>query len=132
MRSALSAYRDAPNRPPVLAGGGYPAEANTLKRFLDGFDGRDVSSGCQHPGNAPILGIVSPHIDYARGGPVYRAVWTAATEAARTADLAIIFGTDHLGDLGAITVTRQSYATPYGLLPTAVDVIDAVANGLGE
>lgn len=132
MRRALSAYRDAPTRPPILAGGGYPADAEALTGFLDSFDGRPVLNCRQPSSNAPIRGIVSPHIDYARGGPVYRAVWSAAAEAARTADLAIIFGTDHLGGLGSITVTRQSYATPYGLLPTAIDVVDAVADGLGE
>lgn len=132
MRRALTAYRDAPNRPPILADGGYPADAEALTGFLDSFEGRSVSYGGEHPSNAPIRGIVSPHIDYARGGPVYRAVWSAAAEAARTAELAIIFGTDHLGGLGSITLTRQSYATPYGLLPTAIDVIDAVAEAVGE
>jgi len=132
MHCALSRYRDAPNRPPSLAGGGYPADAEALTGFLDSFDCRDVSCGRQPSSTAPIRGVVSPHIDYARGGPVYRAVWSAAAEAARAADLAVIFGTDHLGGPGSITVTRQSYATPYGLLPTAIDVVDAVVNALGE
>ncbi len=66
------------------------------------------------------------------GGPVYQAVWRASTEAAQAADLAIILGTDHSGGPGKITPTRQSYATPYGLLPTASSVIDAVADALGD
>lgn len=132
MHDALSAYRDAPNRPSALAGGGYPADAAALTDFLDSFDGRDLRCGGQHPSTAPIRGIVSPHIDYARGGPVYQEVWSAAAEAAGSADLAVIFGTDHLGGAGSITVTRQSYATPFGLLPTAIDVIDAIADALGE
>jgi AmmeMemoRadiSam system protein B len=76
--------------------------------------------------------VVSPHIDYARGGPVYKAVWGAAEEAARHADLAIIFGTDHNGGLGKITVTRQNYATPYGVLPTATGITERLAAALGE
>lgn len=132
MRRALNAYRSAPNRPPTLAGGGYPAEPKTLMSFLDAFDGRDVSRGYSFTEGIPVRGVVSPHIDYARGGPVYHAVWRAAAEAAGKADLAIIFGTDHSGGPGKITPTRQSYATPYGLLPTATDVIDAVADALGE
>ncbi|HUX87897.1 MAG TPA: AmmeMemoRadiSam system protein B, partial [Chloroflexota bacterium] len=33
--------------------------------------------------------------------------------------------------LGKVTLTRQSYATPFGILPTAVDVVDAVAEAIG-
>ena len=54
----------------------------------------------------PIRGVVSPHIDYARGGPVYKAVWSAAEQAVQDADLAIIFGTDHSGGL------REGHADP--------------------
>jgi AmmeMemoRadiSam system protein B len=75
---------------------------------------------------------VSPHIDYARGGPVYAQVWRAAAEAARAADLAVILGTDHYGQDGSLTLTRQHYATPFGVLPTAGDVVDALAEALGE
>ena len=48
------------------------------------------------------------------------------------ADLAIIFGTDHSGGLGKVTPTRQSYATPYGVLPTANGIVDRLADALGE
>ena len=132
MQHALSAYRSAPNRPPTIAGSGYPAEAEALADYLDAFDGRDVSRGYLLSDGAPVRGMVSPHIDYPRGGPVYQAAWHAAAKAARTADLAIIFGTDHSGGPGRITPTLQSYATPYGLLPTATSVIDAIADALGE
>jgi AmmeMemoRadiSam system protein B len=76
--------------------------------------------------------VVSPHIDYARGGPVYKSVWGAAETAVRNADLAIIFGTDHSGGLGKITLTRQNYATPYGVLSTSTDIVDRLAAAIGE
>jgi AmmeMemoRadiSam system protein B len=44
----------------------------------------------------------------------------------------VVFGTDHAGGLGKVTLTRQSYATPLGVLPTATDVVDAVASAIGE
>jgi AmmeMemoRadiSam system protein B len=79
-----------------------------------------------------IVGLVSPHIDYQRGGRVYAGVWERAADAVRGADLAIILGTDHAGGAGRITLTRQHYATPYGVLPTASDVVDAIAAAIGE
>jgi AmmeMemoRadiSam system protein B len=79
-----------------------------------------------------IVGLVSPHIDYQRGGRVYAGVWERAAAAVRDADLAIILGTDHAGSAGRITLTRQHYATPYGVLPTASDVVDAIAAAIGE
>ena len=74
-----------------------------------------------------MRGLVSPHIDYERGGPVYGAVWAPAKSAALAADLDIIFGTDHSGGHGKLTLTRQHYATPFGILPTATAIVEACA-----
>jgi hypothetical protein len=124
----LRAYRAAPFRPPVLAGQSYPAQAAALRAMLEDYLAK-VSIDGSGPG---IVGLVSPHIDYPRGGPVYASVWSQAADAVRAADLAVIFGTDHAGGAGRITLTRQNYATPYGTLPTAADVVDAVAAAIGE
>jgi AmmeMemoRadiSam system protein B len=78
------------------------------------------------------LGLVSPHIDYDRGGPVYAQVWSHSEDFIRGADLAIIFGTDHFGGDASITLTRQNYATPFGVLPTARGIIDELAAAIGE
>jgi AmmeMemoRadiSam system protein B len=76
--------------------------------------------------------LISPHIDYQRGGPIYAGVWEEAADALRAADLVIIFGTDHAGSAGQITPTRQNYATPYGVLPTDTALVDAIAAAIGE
>lgn len=126
---ALAAYREAPFRPPSSAGGSYPGDADDLRRLLDGY----VEAAGAAPSLAsPPRGLVSPHIDYARGGPVYAQVWGSAAAAVQAADLAIILGTDHYGQEGALTLTRQHYVTPFGVLPTARDVVDALAAALGE
>jgi hypothetical protein len=75
---------------------------------------------------------VSPHIDYERGGRVYAQVWRAAATAARQAELVILLGTDHNGADATLTLTRQSYATPWGILPTDVDLVDALVGALGS
>jgi AmmeMemoRadiSam system protein B len=144
----VRAYRTASCRPPHLAGPSYPADATALHQLLDGYlAGASVNgvsaetsllqvTEIQEPATgvsqADVVGLVSPHIDYQRGGPVYAEVWRRAAEAVRAAELTIIFGTDHAGSAGRITLTRQHYATPYGVLPTATDVVDAIASGIGE
>ena len=76
-------------------------------------------------------GIVSPHIDFDRGGDVYAKVWGAAEAAVLDADLVIIFGTDHYGGLGTITLTEQAYATPYGILPRDNALVARLAESWG-
>jgi AmmeMemoRadiSam system protein B len=75
--------------------------------------------------------LLSPHIDYPRGGPVYAQVWKRAEQAVREADLVVLFGTDHQGT-DSFTLTRQNYATPYGTLPTARPLVDKLASVIGE
>ena len=129
--AALRSYRGAPYRPPILDGGAFPSNSELaqaqLQSFMDGLpspDGADLAP-------AP-RGLVSPHIDYQRGGAVYAEVWRAGAQAARDAELVIMFGTDHHGSAGTLTLTRQSYATPWGVIPTDSSVVDALIEALGE
>ncbi len=125
--AALDAYRRAPFRQPSCAGNSYPASAPALKRALNAYlKEHDTSASA----TLHARGIISPHIDYPRGGPVYAQAWSAATHIARQADLAIIIGTDHYGD-DPFTLTRQHYATPYGVLPTAQPIVEALAEAIG-
>jgi MEMO1 family protein len=128
---AVAAYRQAPYRPLTLDGASFsanPAEAKTqLQAYVDALP----------PAEGPVdarsvRGVVSPHIDYGRGGPVYAQVWRDAAAAAREAEMAIVFGTDHQGSPGALTLTRQSYATPWGTLPTDDAAVDALVGAIGE
>lgn len=125
---AAEAFRSAPFRPPTLAGKGYPAEPNLFRAlmddYLDGLPRADAQTSWR--------GLVSPHIDYERGGPIYAEVWSQAAAVVREAELVVVLGTDHHGDHGQITLTRQSYATPYGVLPTDQEVVNAVVGVIGE
>ena len=51
-------------------------------------------------------------------------MWQRAQTAVSQADLVVILGTDHNGGLGSLTLTRQAYATPYGVLPTDLELVD--------
>ncbi|MCX7668452.1 MAG: AmmeMemoRadiSam system protein B [Anaerolineae bacterium] len=131
---ALIAYRNAAFRPPALADGSYPSDPGLLRHMLAGYqaEARARRDGNMPQTSAELRGLISPHIDYPRGGPVYAAVWDAAAGAVRDAELAIIFGTDHYGGLGRLTLTRQHYATPFGLLPTDQEAVNAAVEALGE
>ncbi len=131
---ALAAYRSAAYRPPALADRSYPADPTVLRHVLAGYQ---TEARIRRNGNSPQSlarprGLISPHIDYPRGGPVYAAVWDEAAEAVRDAELAIIFGTDHYGGAGRLTLTRQHYATPFGILPTDQEAVNTAVEALGE
>ena len=125
--AALDEYRRAPFRQPACAGSSYPDSPPALKRTLNRYL---KEYGQSAPADPAARGIISPHIDYPRGGAVYAQAWSAATRIARQADLAIIIGADHYGD-DPFTLTRQNYATPYGVLPTAQPIIEALAEAIG-
>jgi AmmeMemoRadiSam system protein B len=125
----LRAYRDAAFRPPALADRVYPSDPNRLVTELDAYGPRNT--GVAETRLSEVRGIVSPHIDYQRGGPIYAETWRRAEDAVNGAEVVVIFGTDHSGSAGKLTLTRQNFATPFGILPTAVDVVDALADAIG-
>lgn len=133
LEAARQEFRAAPFRPMSVAGGSYPADPEllhtTLERYRQHAHNGDGPPAPLPP--TPTFGILSPHIDYPRGGLVYAQVWEHAAQAVQEADLVIIFGTDHYGS-DPFTLTRQSYATPYGVLPTATEIIDQLAAVIGE
>jgi AmmeMemoRadiSam system protein B len=127
-RQAIAEYRAAPFRPAALAGPSYPAEPEALRQMLQGY--LDEVNGIA-PSSPASRGIISPHIDYQRGGPTYAQLWASAAEAVRQAELVIIFGTDHNGGYGTITLTPQNYATPLGVMPTDIALVNRLADVLG-
>lgn len=127
---ALQSYRQAAFRPPACAPHVYPDNPSELNDLLESYL-RVARATQPAPVRSPVRGVVSPHIDYARGGPVYARAWLEAGPACRTADVAVIFGTDHHGN-DLITLTYQHYATPYGLLPTDQQAVQVLAEAIGE
>lgn len=127
-QKAVDAYQTQPFRQPALAGPSYPADPDQLRSMLQSY--LDQVNGMA-PAPPASRGIITPHIDYQRGGPTYAQVWASAAEAVRQAELAIIFGTDHNGGFGALTLTRQNYASPLGVMPTDRELVDRLAAILG-
>jgi AmmeMemoRadiSam system protein B len=124
--AALTRYHQRPFRHPSSAGASYPSDSDELLAMLDAY-----LDGAVDKSSFKGRGLVSPHIDYERGGPVYAEVWGKMADVVRQTDVAVILGTDHNGSEGLLTLTRQHYATPYGVLPTATGVVDAMASVIG-
>lgn len=127
-----AAFRAQPHRPPQIAGYGYPADPTNLRRELEAYGQGDDPAQLAEFGAWHGRAIVSPHIDYQRGGAVYAQVWQRAATAVAQADLILIFATDHRGGLGSLTLTPLPYATPYGVLPTDPALVQTLADTLGE
>jgi AmmeMemoRadiSam system protein B len=129
---ALDRYRTAPSRLPSMIGTTYQENPQWLERMLRDYFDAAVAETAKPGALDAVRGLVSPHIDYQRGGLVYAQAWQRAAEAARETEVAVILGTNHRSGKQLFTLTRQSYSTPWGILPTSVDVVDAVASMLGE
>ena len=124
----LDEYRSAPHRPPALAGLSYPAGVDELRKMLNEFE-PDGPTAAPAPAER-LKAIISPHIDYQRGGHSYATVWRRAAPHLQDVDLAVIFGTDHNGPGPRLTLTRQPYATPFGVLPADAGLVSRLAEAL--
>lgn len=129
-RMAVDSFREATSRPPTMMGLGCPSDSEELRSLLAGYVCQVDSELLDSSGW--ITGLISPHIDFYRGGRTYAQVWSRAALTAREAELVVIFGTDHNGDDSELTLTRQNYATPWGVLPTARDLVDDYSRAVGE
>jgi MEMO1 family protein len=128
----LDAFRSAPTRAAVHAGGAYPGDPEELRRALDGFFESAGGPGAidwneRSRANAvDVAGIIAPHIDLHRGGPAY--AWAYRDLAERSdADLFVIFGTCHAGMADPFAVTQKDYDTPFGPAPVDRDFVEALA-----
>ncbi len=132
----LEEFRQAPFRPMNCAGSSYPENPDTLAKTLQNYVEKACSDTPSIPEISPtkkILGLICPHIDFQRGWRVYARVWHQAKQAFINADTVIIIGTDHYGtDESGVTLTYQSYATPWGVLPTHRDAVEYIAHTVGE
>lgn len=127
----LRTYRNANNRPPSHAEDVYPADAEALHVQIKGYGSNPERPIEPLVPSTPVVGVVSPHIDYERGGSTYAQLWERCAPALQDVELAIILGTDHWGNPGTVTLTKQNYATPFGVLPTDIDLVNRLERSLG-
>lgn len=127
LAQAVSDFHALPHRTLSSAGHSYPAEPEALREMFDAY----LADADTPVRAADLRALFSPHIDYGRGQSAYAALWQAGAAAAQQAELVILIGTDHSHGEPELTLTRQNYATPYGVLPTELDLVDELAGTLG-
>ncbi|APW60373.1 AmmeMemoRadiSam system protein B [Paludisphaera borealis] len=140
---AVRSFLDATERPAALAGLSYASEPKRLRSDLDRFfkarDGAGVlalpppaaRNGDDDRSAKPRLrAIVSPHIDFPRGGPVY--TWAYKTLVERSdADVFVILGVAHQHCRRRFVLTRKDFATPLGVVSTDREYVDRLAEAAG-
>lgn len=122
------AYRQAPRRVPVHAGKGYAASGAALAAEIDAF--LDAAAPPALPGGE-VAALVLPHTPPRAAGRAYAAACAPLREE-EPVDLCVVLGTHHGGLAHGFAVTDKDYETPLGVLPTARDLVAAVAARLPE
>jgi hypothetical protein len=130
----IEEYRELPERNPALANVAYPGDTVDLRGYLDGFAFPYMGPGESPNGQGQVdlrsgelKAIISPHIDFERGGDSYGMIWEQVRGQLQEVELFVIFGTDHKGDGPRLTLTNQDYKTPLGSLQTDSELVDELA-----
>ena len=139
IRRALDEYRTADHRPMSHAGAVYPHRVEDLDAEIARWREQTPPPPYSNVGaervvgerGGDLVGMVCPHIDYQRGHKTYAELWQLAEPDIADVETVIILGTDHRGGAGRVTPTAQSYATPYGALPTDGEVVKRLADAIG-
>lgn len=118
-------FISSPVRKSSLAGLGYSSSPQELAREVDGYIAR---AGRKEIPKGKIAGIVSPHIDYRRGGAVYGATYANLDEGKR---LYVMLGTGHQYSRRVFHLTRKDFATPLGAAVCDNEFVTALATAHG-
>ena len=131
MRKVREEYSALPVRPAAFAGKAYPEDAGELARLLDSyFEPPGPGRGHAPAGKAPA-GLVSPHIDFTRGGPSY--AWAYRELLGREpVDLYVILGVAHAGPSSPFVLSLKDYDTPFGPAETDRELARALCRESGQ
>ena len=121
-------FRKASIRMACHAGSAYEAQGPALISQLNALYTHAEGPGeCTTPDAAkPLRGLISPHIDFARGGPTYAHAYRALAEHPG-ADRFIIFGTCHTPMQQRFALTLKDYETPLGTAETDREFVRRLA-----
>lgn len=131
----VAEYQQLDVRPAAHAGGAYMGEEPALRDQLG-----ELFTCDQGPGMLPwegnvngdfagstdsrLCGVMSPHIDFHRGGPTFAWAYDRiVTES--DAELFVILGTAHTALSGLFSVSQKHFATPLGTAKTDRDFVES-------
>lgn len=120
-------FKTAAVRQSALAGVSYPALPEMLRIEIDGYLKNGAGIVVSVPGK--LVGLVSPHIDYRRGGVCYGITYNVLHREKH--DLYIVIGTSHQFSRNLFHLTYKDFETPLGRLPTNRAVVERLARAYG-
>lgn len=125
-----AAYRAQDVRPAALAGRSYSGTARSLRaelgRYFADARGAGMPAEAADPPEGTLRGILSPHIDFGRGGTAYTWAYKELVERS-DADTFVILGVAHQPCAHRFALTRKDFETPLGLARTDRAFVDRVA-----
>ncbi len=120
-------YRDAPVRP-LRDKDSLGAPVDRLGEYLDQMLAKPPGAG--PASNGRLLGIVAPHLDYARGGPCYGAAYRDLAKRTQ-AERFVIIGTNHFGLSHGPVGTGKDFETPFGVVPCDAAFVQRLSDRCG-
>jgi hypothetical protein len=115
MEAAIEAYRTAPTRQSADAttlGADGDGLSQTLQRLLQENERVRPRGTCGR-----VVGLIAPHLDYARGQRCYADVYGLLAES-EPPRRAVILGTNHFGQATSVVATGKDFETPLGTTRT--------------
>lgn len=117
-------------RKAALAGYSYPAEAERLKEQLHSYlNVPTAGSNFVLRGSQELFCLISPHIDYNRGGKNYGITYRHLKGEEHT--LYILLGTSHQYSPHLFHLTKKHFETPLGTLSCATEYVDTISRHYG-
>ncbi len=127
----LRDYRASPIREAAHAGTVYPSDPKELREVIEKFISEAEVRPRANLLSESVVGYISPHIDYHRGWKTYAAGYSIL-KASRPPEFIFLLGTAHQPAKGLFHLTRKAFKTPFGITPTAEELVTRLAKGYGE
>ena len=128
-------FRESRRRPAALAGRSYAGTERALRAQLGRFFADDRGAGAwkepPSPDGSNLRGILSPHIDFERGGLSYTWSYKELVEKSQ-ADVFVIFGVAHQYCRRRFAFTHKDFETPLGTVPTDRSYLDRIVERVGD
>lgn len=125
--SMIKEFKKCPIRKAFLAGKGYPQDAASIKRMLQGFFRKvKQETGPVEPLEGELVGLVAPHIDLSQGGPSYASVYRLLPELENKPDIFVILGIGHEPIDNYFAITDKDFETPLGVLETQKEIVASI------
>ncbi|MCC5877720.1 MAG: AmmeMemoRadiSam system protein B [Candidatus Sumerlaeia bacterium] len=135
LRERYREFMESPTRPYRV----FQAEGNDrlkmMKELGDEFRRHEMS-----PYSPPkemelpeggVTAVLSPHIDYNRGGETYAWSYKALKEYGTGAKTYIVLGTTHRPSSHRFVATKKDYDTPFGVIKTDTALLDELEKEFG-